>query len=391
MQSIIQNDKYEVLTPSGWSKFNGIKRTTTKSIVTLVTEHGNILETTLNHRIKIDDSFCESQNINVGQEISSIRGLDKVIYTKIDNNDNEIFVYDLLDVENGNIYYTNNIVSHNCEFESTSTTLISYNALKVLLSKVELPLPGSDLHLKIYEEPKEKHKYITCVDCARGMGMDYSTFSVVDITSIPYKQVATYRNNTIVAMVFPEVIYRVSKQYNNAEVLVEINDIGGQVADILYEDYEYENVISTSSSGGSQQISGNYDTSTKLGVKTSSTVKNLGCSNLKALVEHQQIIIPDRETVDELVYFSRKGRTFEAIVGHHDDMVISLVLFGWLTTQSYFKEMNENVNIRKTLHEMNQKQIEDSLTLVGFFDNGSDSGEDDDGWVTVKNPGYYGF
>ena len=96
--------------------------------------------------------------------------------------------------------------------------------------------------LDIYEEPKEGRYYAMACDTARGIGGDYSAFVVVDITQMPYKVVAKYRDNSIAPMLFPDVIGKVGRDYNNAFILVEVNDIGQQVAEILHQEVEYENI-----------------------------------------------------------------------------------------------------------------------------------------------------
>ena len=86
-------------------------------------------------------------------------------------------------------------------------------------------------------------------------GKDYSAFIIVDVTTVPYKLVAvSYRNNTIPPMLYPNAIRAAGKQYNNAHVLTEINDIGGQVADILHNDLEYDNILQVSVKGRKGQV-----------------------------------------------------------------------------------------------------------------------------------------
>lgn len=259
-----------------------------------------------------------------------------------------------------------------CEFETTSTSLIEYSTLKTMLDNVEIPKLSPDKSLAIYQEPIRGHNYVMCIDVARGSGGDYSTFIAIDTTTIPYKVVGLYKNNKIPPLLFPEVIYKVANHYNEASLLIEINDIGGQIADTLWNEYEYENIISTVSNGNKQRISGGFGGGAKLGVRTTTQVKNIGCSVLKTLVENNQISIKDVDIISELVHFNRKGKSYAASPGMHDDLVMPLVLFSWLSTQTYFKDMNESVDVRQRLKEMNIQQIEDSLTPFGIIDDGRD-------------------
>jgi hypothetical protein len=227
--------------------------------------------------------------------------------------------------------------------------------------------------LRVYQRPMPDHKYVTVVDTARGQGLDYHAFTVVDVTAIPYRVVATFRNNELPPMLYPNAIYPILRQYNNAYCLVEVNDIGGQVADILHDDLEYDNVVYVSTQGRKGQVVnggfGGRGGSMK-GVKTSTAVKRIGCSILKNLIEDTKLIVEDFNIVDEFCSFVAKGDSFEAEDNHHDDLVMTLVLFGWLTTQAYFKSITGS-DIRKDLYEEQMKNLEEEMTPFGFVDTGA--------------------
>ena len=232
--------------------------------------------------------------------------------------------------------------------------------------------------LAIYDDPIEGHTYVITVDTSRGQGKDYSAFCVIDITDPPYKVVAKYRNNLISPMVYPTVIKRLAEQFNNAFCLVEINDIGGQVADVLYSDLEYENVLMTSHQGRKgQTISGGFGKGgVQFGVRTSQVVKKLGCSVLKSLLEEDKMIVEDQDIVNELTTFVAKKQSYEADDGHNDDLVMCLVLFGWLTRQEYFKNLT-NIDVRTDIYQDKIDQLEEDMSPFGFIDNGS---EEDGVW-----------
>jgi hypothetical protein len=249
-------------------------------------------------------------------------------------------------------------------------TLIHPEKLKCMVYRTPEYWNGEGL--RVYQKPVVGHNYVAVVDTARGQGLDYHAFSVVDVTQIPYRVVATFRNNQIPPMLYPNAIYPVLRQYNNAYVLVEVNDIGGQVADILHDELEYDNVIYVSQMGRKGQVVnggfGNRGGAVK-GVKTSTAVKRIGCSILKSLVEDTKLIVEDFNTVDELCTFVAKGDSFEAEDNHNDDLAMTLVLFGWLTTQTYFKSITGS-DIRKDLYEDQMKVLEEEMTPFGFVDDG---------------------
>ena len=256
-----------------------------------------------------------------------------------------------------------------CDFLGSAGTLIDAEKLRCL-AYVD-PIQSMDNGFKIYHKPEKDHIYSITVDVSRGVGQDYHAFSVIDMTTVPYKICATFRNNEMPPMVYPSAIYPVAKQYNDAFILVEINDIGGQVADILKNDYEYHNVLSSTIRGRKGQVLGEGFGSGNVmpGLRTTDAVKRLGCSILKSLVTEDKLIIQDFQIIKELTTFIAKKNSFEAEKGHHDDLVMTLVIFCWMTTQEYFKELLE-VDVRSDLYSDRIKQIEEEMTPFGFIDDG---------------------
>ena len=253
-----------------------------------------------------------------------------------------------------------------CDFIGSTNTLISSSKLHCL--NFISPLHNNNDGLVVYEQPKENHIYVITIDTARGQGLDYSAFVVIDITTSPYKIVARFRNNTIAPLVYPTAIRSVADRYNSAYCLIEINDIGAQVADILYQDLEYENVLQSVYKGRAGQVigSGFGGSQSQLGVRTTIPVKKLGCSVLKSLIENDKLLIDDMDIIQELYTFVAKGASFEADDGHNDDLVMCLVLFGWLTRQEYFKNLTD-VDIRKDIYEDEMKRIEEDILPFGFM------------------------
>ena len=260
---------------------------------------------------------------------------------------------------------------HLCEFLGSIGTLINPTKLKILV--YDDPIKRGDKGLDIYEEPKEDHDYLMTADVARGIGNDYSAFVVFDITNFPYKVVAKYKNNEIKPMLFPSIIEKVARGYNNSWILIEINDIGDQVANILHYDLEYNNILMCSMKGRAGQVvgSGFSGKRTQMGVRMTASVKKLGCSNLKLLIEDDKLIVNDYDIIAELTTFIQKHNTFEAEEGCNDDLAICLVIFSWLVAQEYFKEMTEN-DVRKRIYEEQKNQIDQDMSPFGFINDGLD-------------------
>ena len=266
-------------------------------------------------------------------------------------------------------------VEFECEFLGSVDTLISVTKLRNLV--FEDPIVNNHKGLLVYEHPVKGNDYIITVDTARGIDHDSSAFIVFDITTYPYKTVARYKNAEIKPMLFPNLIMDVAKAYNNAYVLVEINDIGEQVASIMQYDLEYENLLMCAMRGrnGQQVGSGFSGSKTQLGVRMSQAVKKLGCSNLKTLMEDDKIITNDYDIIAELTTFVQKKQSWEAEDGCHDDLAMCLVIFAWLVAQDYFKEMTDT-DVRKRIYEEQKNQIEQDMAPFGFILDGVDDEEE---------------
>lgn len=259
-----------------------------------------------------------------------------------------------------------------CSFLGSSGTLISGSALKSL--SYSSPLIENNEGMKLYIAPEKNHRYAITVDVSRGKGLDYSAFHVIDITKMPYQQVCVFKSNMITPLDYSQMIFTSAKAYNDAAVLVEINDIGGQVADSLFYDFEYENIIYTENAGArGKRISAGFK-SAERGIRTTKTVKAIGCSMLKLLVEQHQLIINDFGTIQELSTFSKKGTSYEAEVGSNDDLVMGLVLFAWMSDQQYFKELTDISTLEK-LRDKTEEQLEQELTPFGFISDGHEEHE----------------
>jgi len=254
-----------------------------------------------------------------------------------------------------------------CKFLGSSLTLINADTIaNMSLAQTVYSKDGLD----IYEKPQRGHTYVMVADTAKGVGGDYSAFTIIDITEVPYKLIGKYRNNTISPLLYPNVIYETGKQYNNAYVLVEVNS-SEQVPHILYQELEYENILFVTRTTGSQVVSGGFGGGkTQLGVNTDKKVKRIGCHNFKSLVEEKKLLIQDADTISEISTFIETKGTYQADDGYHDDLVMSLVLFSWLTTNPYFKDLN-NINLREIMYKKQMQAIEDELTPFGVYNDGN--------------------
>lgn len=456
MDLFLELNNYDILTPDGFKSFSGIQFSLKETII-LVTNSGKKIECTPDHKVMVETGvFKEVKDLRQGIDmVSTVNGFE-YIQTIFHTHKKEEIVADFVEVEDTHTYYTNGILSHNCnilmldefafvpnnladEFftsvypvitsgNTTKTFIIStpngmnhfyklweeartgqndYKTIDVHWSRV----PGRDQKwadttrrnmgeqkfdqemeanflgsqhtligsqyiknmvvkkpislgtgqfdgLSIYEEPKAGHVYVAVVDSGHGKGLDFSATQVIDITEYPFVQAAVYRNNNISSLIYPTVVEKIARKYNNAEVLVENNDIGEQTGNILHYELEYPNVTWVNE---------------EIGVKTTKKVKSIGCGNLKQIVESSQIIINDVNTIQEFSTFAVKGKSYEAEQGCHDDLVMCLVLFSWFSNTQYFKDLT-NQDIRAKIAEGKKEQIENEMSFM-FVTTGS---EDDD-------------
>ena len=317
-------------------------------LIIVSTPHG------MNHFYKIWHDAERKKNQYVPTEVhwSEVPGRDEVWKKQtIENTSEQQFAVEFL-----------------CEFLGSIGTLINPSKIKTLVYDEPIKRSGG---LDVYENPIDEHTYIMTVDVSRGLNNDYSAFVVFDISTFPYKIVAKYRNNEIKPMLFPNIIIDVAKAYNKSFVLAEVNDIGEQVTSILHFDLEYDNILMCAMRGTPGQLVGQgfSGKKTQLGVKMSKTVKRVGCSNLKTIIEDDKLIFNDYEIISELTTFIQKNQSFEAEEGCNDDLVMCLVIFSWLVVQDYFKEMTEN-DVRKRIYEDQKEQIEQDMSPFGFITDG---------------------
>ena len=255
-----------------------------------------------------------------------------------------------------------------CEFLGSVNTLISPAKIKNMAFTTPKTSSGG---LDVYEDPIKDKTYVITVDVARGVLKDYSAFVVLDVSQMPYRVVAKYKNNDIKPLVFPSIIERVGKAYNKAHVLVETNDLGQQIAEALNFELEYDNLLMTTNRGRAGQILGAMFSGrgSGFGVKMTKQIKKIGCANIKTLIESDKVQITDFNIIEEMSTFVRRGQSWQADEGNNDDLMMCLVIFGWLSNQPFFKEMTDT-NARQMLYEEQQNLIEQDMAPFGFVDDG---------------------
>lgn len=267
------------------------------------------------------------------------------------------------------------LAEYECEFLGSEDTLITPSKLSALV--YDNPKIETREGLTIYSEPEKDHIYAITVDTCRAVGLDYHAFTVIDVTKMPYRVVAKFKNNVMPVMLLPNIVVSVATRYNDAHLLVETNDTGQQVSDIIHEELEYDNMITTTIKGKKGQRATGFGVGRiQYGVKMSNQVKKTGCLVLKEMIEADKILLNDFDLISELSTFISHKASYSASEGYNDDLVSCLIMFCWLTTQSYFRDL-VNTNIRKKLMEEKIKKMEEDLLPFGFLSSELDSNDQD--------------
>ena len=358
MPAKLNTHEFEILTCNGFEPFYGVNKTTRDRHIKLVFSNDVSFRCSFDHRLLINEDWCAANECEVGDYVD-YNGVD-VTVTAVDLIAEPIDLFDIINSGQNHCYIADGILSHNCEFLSSSDTLIASWKLSQLVDK--LPVEVAD-GMTIQYLPKPASRYMATVDVSQGRGQDYSTINIIDVTKAPFRQVAIYRSNTVSPLLLPTIIMKWAHFYNDAYVCVELNDQGILVAKELYLDLEYDNII---------EFGGN-----DIGLQMTKRVKAQGCSTLKDMIEKGFLITENKETIAELRFFVQDGVGFAAEKGGHDDIVMGLVAFAYLSTLDSFEDYTSFAKRIKTeLFETDiNKILEDDIGFIMFTD-GQDSDDE---------------
>jgi hypothetical protein len=256
---------------------------------------------------------------------------------------------------------------HLCNFLGTAGTLI--NGFK--LSKMRGIDVVADEGFYQYKKPIKNHKYIMTVDTSEGRGQDYHACHIIDVTEYPFEQVAVFHCNKTSHLLLPTIILKHAYRYNQAYVYCEIASTGEMVMSELFRDLEYENIIMEERASGGRR---------GLGLKPNKKTKAIGCSALKDLIEKDKLIINHIPTLKEFHTFVEKGKSWEAEDGFHDDLVMSLTLLAYLSTQDRFSDYVDkpyNISYDIFKQEVND-MLDDDIPFLMIADGVDNFGFEDD-------------
>lgn len=324
----------KILTENGFMKFKGIQKKKS-SCLKLFFDNGETLICSCDHQIKLmNGDFLFANELRNGDAIKYGQA-DFVVIEKIENA-GQRDVYSPIEVSGGHEYVAKCMTHHNCSFIGSSSTLIDGEILDKMTS-VDPASYKYGYDMKIFEEPMPNALYVMGVDSAMGNGGDYSAIQVIKILKRgQYKQVAVYKRNTIDTDGFAEVVNAISNYYNDAQYIIENNDLGRLVADKLFYDIGNGNMISTDKHN--------------LGTRANRDTKLEACKILKGMAEHKELEICDEDTIDQLSRFEEiSPNVFRAAKGQHDDLVSALYWACYCLTQPEIDL--DNVKVSEKAHE----------------------------------------
>lgn len=333
----LPNKSFLIETPSGFLSFDGIQKLKRDQYVALDFSDGSRIRCSTNHRFETRNGLRQASELRRGSALKARNGFKTVL--KKQTISESISLFDPVNVTGGHLFYSQDVISHNCDFVGSTQTLIHPDTLRMLSSKA----PETNVPINIYEQPQENHQYVIISDCAEGVGLDYSSMQVLDVTEKRYVQAAAFHDNTIKPHEFALLLKEVAELFNDAMVFIEDASTGPLVAEALYAS-EYKNIISLEKLKGKEQFKVCLGRSAKgrFGGKTTLPTKLIGCTELKRMIENGNLALNDSDTIEELESFSRQGAVYAAEEGNNDDLVTALMLFGWLHTIKGFRLMMDS-------------------------------------------------
>lgn len=313
---------YEVLTPNGFKNFAGISLMGISPTYKVCIDGGLFLECTYDHKIYINGEDKKPvSDLVPGDEIFTINGFKKIL--SIDPTGKTEPVYDLVEVDGGHRYYTNGILSSNCQFITFEETLINAVKLSQLESMQPIRKTGQ---VRWFAPLRSDRTYVAGLDPSMGTGGDNAAIQVFELPSLI--QVAEWSSNKTPIEEQVRTLKKILKEIKdecNPEIYwsVESNTLG-EAALVVIRDTGEENFAGTMLHDPKNRLQGR--TGRRAGFVTTNKSKLECCAKMKHLIESGKLKINSKGLLSELKVFVSRGNTYEARIGQTDDLVMALIL-----------------------------------------------------------------
>jgi hypothetical protein len=347
------NTKFQILTPTGYQDFFGIRKIKKDCYYKILLSNGKIIKCSDNHPFIYKNSELRSHDIKIGSKISGANGVDVVVIT-IEKFENLIDLYDIVNVSGGNVFNVDGIVSHNCDFSTSGNQVVSVDILefyKQTYIKDPIEKRGNNQDFWIWDYPNYSKNYILTADCARGDGADYSAFHIFDIETL--EQVAEYKGQ-LTTKDYGNLLVSVATEYNNALLVVENNNVGWATLQQII-DRDYQNTFYSAADLTVIDVEKTYtnklnsaDKKLVAGFTTTSKNRPLIISKLENFFREKGVIIKSKRLYEELNVFIWNGAKAEAMKGYNDDLVMSLGIGLWIR-ETALKLRNEQIAYNKAM------------------------------------------
>lgn len=315
-----QNNKYQIQTPTGFKDFSGMRKTTKSKVIQITFSNKKYLEASEDHKFVLKGVETLAKDLYVGQEL-----LPNIFVEKVRTEEKDCFLYDLTDVGEDNLYITDGIVSHNCDFLSSGDSVIEPEILSFyeetyITDPVEKR--GVDGNLWVWESPDYQKSYMVVADVARGDSTDYSTFHVFDIENA--SQVAEYKGK-LSPKDFGNVLVGIASEYNDALLVVENANIGwATIEQILEREYRNLYYSSRSETETVESYMAKFERDKLVpGFTMSLRTRPLVIAKLTEYIREKSATIKSKRLISELRVFIWKNGKAQAQVGYNDDLVMA--------------------------------------------------------------------
>lgn len=348
------NNQYQILTPNGFKNFSGIRKLVKDSYYTISLSNGITLKCSDSHPFICNNKIIEASNLNINSRIDSSDETPRFV-VDIQHSKKPIELFDIVNVDGGNIFNVDGIISHNCDFLASGNNVVDLIKLQEIEKEcVKDPIEMSEGEsLWVWEKPKQGTDYLITADVATGDGSDYSTFHVLDRDTMT--QVAEYQDK-IGILEFARILVSVATRYNNAQLVVERESYGRGVLEFIVED-GYKNLVYTNSQELYVEVRGKirnkyYAEEKKLlpGFSTNEKTRILIIGKVELYLNQKYFIPRSVRLINELKTFIWHNGRAEAARGYHDDLVMALGIGLWVRDNS-LRWKEENMDLTKKMLE----------------------------------------
>lgn len=329
-QQIIKNTKnVKVQTPFGHKSFTGMSKTWHEQIVE-ITSVGRKIKCGKSHKFLSDTGWVPASQLEAGMTLTTADRKDDIIL-KVEIKDDPQWLYDLLDVEDGNVYITDGVISHNCEFISSDAMLI--DSLKLSYLRSSQPV-FENMGFNFWRQQEQiggKNKtYLVGLDPATGNGNDFTVIQVVEFPKM--EQIAELRLNTVqIPLIYAKLkwlfkyLRKPGQDGGRSEIMwsFERNGIGEALVAMIQNDDSIDGGVYLD---GVELFN---ESDKRLGCYTTGKSKLLSCMQLKNLIEkgpETGLKINSKTLLYELQNFVARGGTYAAKVGCTDDSIMAMAI-----------------------------------------------------------------